>query len=79
MARAHDGTDVQSPGFSPHKVVDTLGAGDTFCATTIFGLSRGMPLQDCIFLGCQIAGAKVGMDGYAGLDKVYQAQVSDLA
>ena len=71
MARAHDGTVVQSPAFSPHNVVDTLGAGDTFCAATIFGLSRGMSLQDCIFLGCQIAGAKVGMDGYAGLDKVY--------
>ncbi|KAJ9579075.1 hypothetical protein L9F63_024817, partial [Diploptera punctata] len=59
MARAHDGTFVQSPAFPPNKVVDTLGAGDTFCATTLYGLSRGFSLQDCIFLGCQVAGAKV--------------------
>ncbi|XP_069670591.1 ketohexokinase-like isoform X2 [Periplaneta americana] len=72
MAQAQDGTVVQSPAFSPRKVLDTLGAGDTFCGTTIFGLSRGLPLQDCIVLGCQIAGAKVGMDGFAGLDKVYR-------
>lgn len=72
MAHGHDGTIVQSPAFSPHKVLDTLGAGDTFCGATIFGLSRGKSLQDSIVLGCQIAGAKVGMDGFAGLDKVYK-------
>lgn len=71
MAQVHDGTIVQSPAFSPRKVLDSLGAGDTFCGATIFGLSRGMSLQDCIVLGCQIAGAKVGMDGFSGLDKVY--------
>jgi sugar/nucleoside kinase (ribokinase family) len=71
MARGHDKTVVQSPAFCPHKVVDTLGAGDTFCGATIFGLSRGRSLQECIVLACQLAGAKVGMDGFAGLDKVY--------
>ncbi|PSN48255.1 hypothetical protein C0J52_03053 [Blattella germanica] len=71
MAQGHDGTVVQSLAFSPHKVVDTLGAGDTFCGATVYGLSTGKPLQDCIVLGCQIAGAKVGMDGFTGLDKVY--------
>ena len=71
MARGHDGTVVQSPAFCPRKVLDTLGAGDTFCGATVFGLSRGSPLQDCIVLGCQIAGAKVGMNGFVGLDKVY--------
>lgn len=69
MARGHDGTIVQSPAFCPHKVLDTLGAGDTFCGAAIFGLSRGKSLQDSIVLGCQIAGIKVGMDGFAGLDK----------
>jgi sugar/nucleoside kinase (ribokinase family) len=72
MARGHDGTVVQSPAFCPHKVLDTLGAGDTFCGATVFGLSRGNPLQDCVVLGCQMAGAKVGMDGFVGLDEVYK-------
>ncbi|XP_033609889.1 ketohexokinase isoform X5 [Cryptotermes secundus] len=58
MARGHDGTVVQSPAFCPHKVLDTLGAGDTFCGAAIFGLSRGKSLQDSIILGCQIAGIK---------------------
>jgi sugar/nucleoside kinase (ribokinase family) len=71
MARGHDGTIVQSPAFCPHKVLDTLGAGDTFCGAAIFGLSRGKSLQDSIVLGCQIAGMKVGMDGFADLDKAY--------
>jgi len=71
VARGHDGTVVQSPAFCPHKVLDTLGAGDTFCGATVFGLTRGNLLQDCIVLGCQIAGAKVGMDGFVGLDEVY--------
>jgi ketohexokinase len=71
MARGHDGTIVQSAAFCPNRVLDTLGAGDTFCAATIFGLSRGKSLQDCVILGCQIAGLKVGMEGFTDLQNAY--------
>ncbi|XP_031634393.1 ketohexokinase-like [Contarinia nasturtii] len=48
----------------PAKVVDTLGAGDTFVASTLYALSNGIPLQDSIDFGCRIAGKKVGFYGY---------------
>lgn len=48
----------------PAKVVDSLGAGDTFVASTIFSLANGFSLQEAIDFGCRIAGAKVGFYGY---------------
>ena len=38
MARASDGTIVQSPAFPPNKIIDTLGAGDTFNAGVLYYL-----------------------------------------
>lgn len=55
---------VHSPAFPPASVVDTLGAGDTFNAATIFALARGHGLQDSITFGCRVAGTKVGMVGW---------------
>ncbi|XP_014208146.1 ketohexokinase-like [Copidosoma floridanum] len=40
MARAPDGTIVQSPAFPPYKIIDTLGAGDTFNAAVIYYLNK---------------------------------------
>lgn len=48
----------------PAKVVDSLGAGDTFVASTIRMLSHGSPIQEAIEFGCRIAGAKVGSVGF---------------
>ncbi|XP_067009276.2 ketohexokinase [Anabrus simplex] len=67
-ARNPDGEVVHSPAFPPQKVVDTLGAGDTFCAAVISALNSKHSLKDSIVFGCQVAGAKVGMYGYDGLD-----------
>lgn len=40
MARAPDGNIVQSPAFPPKRIIDTLGAGDTFNAATIYYLNK---------------------------------------
>lgn len=48
----------------PPKVVDSLGAGDTFIASVIHSLANGLTLQEAIDFGCRIAGAKVGFFGY---------------
>uniref|UniRef100_A0A6A7FQY9 Ketohexokinase-like isoform X2 n=2 Tax=Hirondellea gigas TaxID=1518452 RepID=A0A6A7FQY9_9CRUS len=66
--RSSDGTIVTSNAFPPAgEVVDTLGAGDTFIAATIFALSRQRSLQDCITFGCRVAGLKVGLKGWEPL------------
>ncbi|XP_077257521.1 ketohexokinase isoform X2 [Temnothorax americanus] len=40
IARAPCGAIVQSPAFPPEKVIDTLGAGDTFNAAVIYYLNK---------------------------------------
>ncbi|BES89239.1 Hypothetical protein NTJ_02046 [Nesidiocoris tenuis] len=62
---------VKAPSYPPDAIVDTLGAGDTFLAATIFYLSRGKSLQESIDFGCRIAGAKVGARGYDIVEKAY--------
>lgn len=51
----------------PEKVVDTLGAGDTFCAATLYALNKGKEIQEAIEFGSKIAGLKVGFYGYDGI------------
>jgi ketohexokinase len=60
-----DGNYYESPVFSPDKVVDTLGAGDTFCAGLIDSLLTNYnDVQKAIERGCKIAGYKCGYFGY---------------
>ena len=61
----------------PIEPVDTLGAGDTFIARTLFGLLRGENPRDILQAGAQAAartclhfgsvghGAKIDLSGYA--------------
>ncbi len=62
-ARLADGTIVQSPCFPPDKLVDTLGAGDTFVAGTLHKLNAEYSVEDSVTYGCQIAGIKCGKRG----------------
>lgn len=56
--------------YPPEKVVDSLGAGDTFIAATIHCLSAGVPLDKSIDFGCRVAGAKIGQVGYDAIHTV---------
>ncbi|XP_050989941.1 ketohexokinase isoform X3 [Labeo rohita] len=66
-AMGPDGVIIHSDAFPPEKLVDTLGAGDTFNASMIYSLSNGGSLQDALTFGCQIAGKKCGVHGYDGI------------
>lgn len=52
---------------SPEKVIDTLGAGDTFCAAAIHSLLSSKEPTEAVEFACCVAGTKVGMYGYDGL------------
>ena len=56
-----------SPIYPPHKVVDTLGAGDTFNAATVYALSNGADVTSAIKFGCFVAGTKCGGVGLKGI------------
>lgn len=58
---------VTSHSYPPPHLIDTIGAGDTFIAGTVFSLSNGQSLEIAIGFGCRMAGAKCGMRGFAGL------------
>ncbi|KAL7641722.1 UNVERIFIED_CONTAM: hypothetical protein RMT77_007595 [Armadillidium vulgare] len=55
---------LTSPSFAPVHVVDTLGAGDTFIASTILALSMGLSVEKSITFGCKVAGFKIGLRGW---------------
>ncbi|XP_013851712.1 ketohexokinase isoform X5 [Sus scrofa] len=62
-----DGRLLHSNAFPPPRVVDTLGAGDTFNASVIFSLSQGKSMQEALRFGCQVAGKKCGLQGFDGI------------
>ncbi|KAF6103888.1 ketohexokinase [Phyllostomus discolor] len=62
-----DGQLLHSDAFPPPRVVDTLGAGDTFNAAVIFSLSKGKSMQEALRFGCQVAGKKCGLQGFDGI------------
>lgn len=121
MARSPDGTVVQSPAFPPYKIIDSLGAGDTFNAAVLYYLNKiklahsnqdlntrdefkeeacyksidvkheikqnrnieslecshtefinNSILQAAVTFACRIAGTKIGVKGYDGLDKIFK-------
>lgn len=65
FGRSRQGEDSHSPAFPPARVVDTLGAGDTFNAGLIAALAAGAPLSRALEQGCRLAGGKCGVAGFA--------------
>jgi len=49
------------------SVVDSVGAGDTFIATSIFALAKGCDIQAVLKCACAVAGGKVAQVGFSGL------------
>ena len=56
-----------SSAYIPNKVIDTLGAGDTFNAGLIHGLVSGQTLEEALTIACQLAGKKVAQIGFDNL------------
>jgi ketohexokinase len=57
------GTPVHTPPWTPPRIVDTLGAGDTFNAGIIDGLVRGLGPAETLAAACRLAGEKCGAVG----------------
>ena len=62
-----DGELKHSNAFSPDKVIDTLGAGDTFVAGVIYSLISDSSVEEALNFACKLAGFKCGMRGKDGL------------
>ncbi|HWR96964.1 MAG TPA: PfkB family carbohydrate kinase [Candidatus Methanoperedens sp.] len=62
-----DGTLLHEPASPPARVVDTLGAGDSFNAGMIGALAAGKSLRRALGEACRLAGRKVGQIGFDGL------------
>src|SRR3569623_1531043 len=58
-----DGELYHSPAFPPPRVVDTLGAGDTFNAGLIDARVRGLAVREALEQACRLAGRKCGQEG----------------
>jgi ketohexokinase len=59
---AHD-RPLHVPAWTPPRVVDTLGAGDTFNAGIIDGLVQGLAPAEILASACRLAGEKCGFIG----------------
>lgn len=58
---------LHSPSFPPKKIIDTLGAGDTFNATLIHSLIEDIDELQALTHACQLAGHKCGQQGFSNL------------
>lgn len=69
-AMGRSGEIWHAPAFSPARVVDTVGAGDTFAAGVISGLCDGLNLEGTLEAASRLAGRKCGQFGLDGLVSV---------
>ena len=62
---AGDGEPIHVPGYKV-KAVDTTGAGDTFNASFLYGVSRGWTLRECAEFANAAAARAIGFMGARG-------------
>ncbi len=55
------------PAIAPPRIIDTLGAGDTFNAAVIHGYLADLDTASLLRHACMLAGKKCGQTGFAGL------------
>jgi ketohexokinase len=53
-----------APAMPPARVIDTLGAGDTFNAAAIDGAIHKLPMPELLESACKLAGHKCGIYGF---------------
>lgn len=67
LAIDRQGRVFRHPAVAPGRVIDTLGAGDTFNAAIINGSLAGLDTAAILEQACMLAGRKCTQDGFAGL------------
>nr|BAN20789.1 ketohexokinase [Riptortus pedestris] len=71
-----DGEKIHCPAYSPERVVDTIGAGDTFNAAIIHAMNRNLTLKGALDFACRVAGCKVGLEGFNGLERFTESRIN---
>lgn len=66
-AMGRDGHVYRQPAVAPDKIIDTLGAGDTFNAAVIDGSLSGLDIDELLHQACVLAGRKCTQHGFTGL------------
>ncbi|WP_010277912.1 fructoselysine 6-kinase [Paenibacillus senegalensis] len=56
---AYDGKTFYKEGIVPAEVVNTVGAGDSYCAGFMHGVFSGLPVQGCMQQGAKLASSIV--------------------
>ncbi|KAG2178196.1 hypothetical protein INT43_003449 [Umbelopsis isabellina] len=65
----------ESPSIPIEQVRDTVGAGDSFTAGVIYGLSNKWSVKDALEFSCELAGRKVAQSGF---DRLYEQMIPSL-
>lgn len=60
---AYDGNEFIKFGIIPCPVVDTMGAGDSYIAGFLKGISDGCEIPECMRMGAECAGVTIGYNG----------------
>lgn len=58
---AYDGKTFYEGGIVPSRVVNTVGAGDSFCAGFMYGIIHNHEIHECLRMGAKVASEVVGM------------------
>lgn len=56
---------VEAKAYPVEKIVDSLGAGDTFCGALLYALNKDFSnIREAIDFACKVAAHKIGFNGY---------------